>query len=117
MGHIKAERSGIWPEAIKPTGFSSAFFTLEKLNRIQKVEETGEFKGVGSNRQRTKEHCICRFSPLTIIAKLFQVLAICHFYEQCGRKLSLWVVWLGNNEQLKMIGIDDLLALFSYGAN
>lgn len=57
------------------------------------------------------------FTGLTIIGKLFQVLAICHFYEQCGRKLGLWVVWPGNNEPLKMIVIDDLSALFSYGAN
>lgn len=57
------------------------------------------------------------FSELTIIGKLFQVLTICHFYEQCSRKLGLWLVWPGNNEPLKMIVIDDLLALFSYGAN
>lgn len=57
------------------------------------------------------------FTGLTIIGQLFQVLAITHFYEQCGRKLGLWVVWPGNNEPLKMIVIDDLLALFSYGAN
>lgn len=48
------------------------------------------------------------FTWLTIIGKLFQVLAICHFYEQCGRKLGLWVIWPGNNEPLKMIVIDDL---------
>ena len=68
-----------------------------------------------SNLLYTKEHCM--FSGLTIIGKLFQVLAICHFYEQCGRKLGLWVVWPENNEPLKMIVIDDLSAVFSYGAN
>lgn len=65
----------------------------------------------------TEEHYTQCFSRRTIIGNLFQALAICHFYEQCGRKLGLWVVWPENNEPLKMIVIDDLSALFSYGAN
>ena len=48
MGHMKrrkAQLGGIWPKAIKHDVFSSfAFFTLEKMNRIGKVEEVGECK-------------------------------------------------------------------------
>lgn len=46
MGHMKrrkTELGGIWPKAIKHTVFSSfTFFTLEKMNRIEKVEGVGE---------------------------------------------------------------------------
>lgn len=46
MSHVKrrkAELGGIWPIAIKHTPFSSfTFFTLEKMNRIEKVEGVGE---------------------------------------------------------------------------
>lgn len=46
MAHTKrrkAELGGIWPKAIKHTAFSSfTFFTLEKMNRIEKVEGVGE---------------------------------------------------------------------------
>lgn len=44
MKRRKAELNcGIWPKAIKHTAFSSfAFFTLEKMNRIEKVEGVGE---------------------------------------------------------------------------
>lgn len=66
MGHTKrrkAELGGIWPKAIKHTAFSSfTFFTLEKMNRIEKVEGVGEREtereGVESNLHHTKEHCM-----------------------------------------------------------
>lgn len=39
----KAKLGGIWPKAIKHTVLSSfAIFTLEKMNRIEKVEGVGE---------------------------------------------------------------------------
>lgn len=58
MKRRKAELGGIWPKAIKHTVFSSfTFFTLEKMNRIEKVEGVGE-------REREKEQ-----SPTSTILK------------------------------------------------
>lgn len=55
VGHMKrkkAEPGRIWPETIKNTAFSSfTFFTLEKMNRIEKVEGVGER---GRERERVQ---------------------------------------------------------------
>jgi len=63
MKRRKAELCGIWPKAIKHTAFSSfTFFTLEKMNRIEKVEGVGERErereGTESKLHYTKEHCM-----------------------------------------------------------
>ncbi len=53
MKRRKVELGGIWPKAIKHTAFSSfTFFTLEKMNRTEKVEGVGESE---SEREREKE--------------------------------------------------------------
>lgn len=56
------------------------------MSSSEKVEKlVGVGVGLCSSLQQTKEHCL---EWLTLTAKLFQILAICHFYERCIRKLA-----------------------------
>ena len=63
MKRRKAELGGIWPKAIKHTAFSSfTFFTLEKMNRIEKVEGVGESEREQSPTSTILKSIVCSTS-------------------------------------------------------